>query len=66
MLDSSTSSTSKNELYWSPKSPFSLVIAICLVKPAPSESVLATMIPSSTPSSKNAYLTALILARKSA
>ncbi|MNT50786.1 hypothetical protein D3C72_1877220 [compost metagenome] len=49
-----TSSQSRKELYWSPRSPGSLVTAICLVRPAPSESVRATMMPSSTPSSRKA------------
>ena len=39
-----------------------LVIAI-FCSPAPKESVLATITPSSTPSSKNAYLTAFIFAK---
>ena len=66
MFDSSISSTSRKELYLSPKSPSSFVIASLAVSPAPSESVRATIIPSSTPSSKNAYLTALIFAKNSA
>ena len=66
MFESSISSTSRNELYLSPKSPFSLVIASLAVKPAPKESVLATIIPSSTPNYKNAYLTAFIFAKNSA
>ncbi|MCY1234985.1 hypothetical protein D9M72_475860 [compost metagenome] len=49
-----SSSQSRKELYWSPRSPGVWVTAICLVRPAPSESVRATMMPSSTPSSRKA------------
>ena len=40
------SSQSRKLLYWSPRSPGSWLTAICLVRPAPSESVRVTMTPS--------------------
>ena len=56
-----------NDVYCKGKNTdrYGRLIAICFVNPAPNESVLATIIPSSTPNSRNAYLTAFIFARKS-
>src|SRR5262249_3884679 len=58
-----TSSQSRKLLYWSPRSPGLWLTAICCVRPAPSESVRVTTMPSSTPSSRKAWRQARILAR---
>ena len=47
-------SVSRNALYLCARSPASVETGIFWVRPAPSESVRATMTPSSTPSSRNA------------
>ena len=64
-LKSLISWDSRKLLYWSARSPGSFETGTFWVKPAPKESVLATMIPFLIPNSKKAYLTALTLDKKS-
>ena len=59
------SSASTKAKYFEAKSPGSWLTGNFWVKPAPSESVLATIIPSLTPNSRNAYLMAFNFAIKS-
>ena len=61
----STSSPSMKFVYKSARSPSDVDTGIFCVRPAPNESVRATITPSSTPISRNAYRSALILAIKS-